>query len=475
MRILITTCLSICLASHALASDSAQKMAAVEAAITPMLVIKGEPVKVPTLAERMRQLHVNAVSVAVFSGGKIEWAKAYGFADQERGTPATVDTLFQAGSISKSVTAVAALELVEQGTLNLDANVNDSLKSWHLPDNEFTVDHKVTVRNILNHTAGTTVWGFPGYARPGKVPSVIEVLEGKGNTEAIRVYKQPGASWRYSGGGYTILQQLMSDVSGKAFPALMQEKVLQPMGMRHSTFLQPLPEKLRSQAASGYNREGVPVEGDWHIYPEMAAAGLWTTPSDLAKFALAVQRSYAGQGGLLTEKMSRLMLTPGLNNDGLGFFISADNKRFGHGGADEGFQSNLTCFLETGAGVAVMANSDNGNRLGEELTLSIAREYGWSGFPQAVRSPVQLPREAYQRLAGHYKLDGAGEFDLTMKGEHLAVSGPGFPEREILAESANNFFIRDDGTPIEVSEENGAIVLKIGGTARAVKDSPRAN
>jgi CubicO group peptidase (beta-lactamase class C family) len=247
------------------------------------------------------------------------------------------------------------------------------------------------------------------------------------------------------------------------------------LGLRHSTFDQPLPEKLRSRAAAGYNPEGVHVEGDWHIYPEMAAAGLWTTPSDLAKFALAVQRAYAGKGGVISEKMAKLMLTPGLDNDGLGFFISEDNKRFGHGGSDVGFQSNLTCFLASGSGVAVMANSDNGNQLGEELTLSIAREYGWTGFPQAVRSPVQLPRDAYQRLAGHYKLDGAGEFDLTMEGEHLAVSGPGYPAREILAESPTKFFIRDDGTPIEVSEEKGAIVLKIGGSARATKVAPKSN
>jgi CubicO group peptidase (beta-lactamase class C family) len=255
----------------------------------------------------------------------------------------------------------------------------------------------------------------------------------------------------------------------------MQQKVLKPIGMRRSTFVQPLPEKLRSHAASGYNREGVKVAGEWHIYPEMAAAGLWTTPSDLARFAMAVQRSYAADGGLLSQRMTHLMLTPGMNNDGLGFFITEDGKRFGHGGADEGFQANLTCYLDSASGIAVMTNSDNGNRLAEELMLSIARQYGWSGFPQTERTPVRLPREAYQRLAGHYKLDGAGEFDLTLKGEHLVVSGPEYPEREILAESDNHFFVRDDGTPIEVSSENGSTVLKIGGAARAVRSSPPPN
>jgi CubicO group peptidase (beta-lactamase class C family) len=152
----------VCVGANGYAATPAQRIATIESSITPLVVIKGEPPPPVNLATRMEQLHVVGVSVAVFNAGKIEWAKAYGYADKERGTRATPDTLFEAGSISKPIAALAALELVERGTLDLDANVNDKLKSWHLPENQFTTNHKVTLRNILNHTAGTTVWGFPG-------------------------------------------------------------------------------------------------------------------------------------------------------------------------------------------------------------------------------------------------------------------------------------------------------------------------
>ena len=376
MRFLLVACLLISSSITLAAPTTAERIAAIEKSVLPTLVIKGETAPTVTLAQRMEQLSVRGISVAVFNGGALEWTKAYGYADKERGVPATPATMFEAGSISKAVAALAALRLVEKGTFDLDANVNDKLQSWHLPDNQFTTSHKVTLRNILNHTAGTTVWGFPGYARTDTIPTPIDVLEGKGNTEAIRVWKEPDQSWRYSGGGYTIMQVLLSDVTGRSFPDLMRDSVLKPLGMQSSTYEQPLPGKWQARAASGYNREGAKVVGEWHVYPEMAAAGLWTTAADLARYALAVQKMNQVKGGILSQKMAHMMLTPGMNNDGLGVFITPDGKRFGHDGADEGFQSSLTAFIDGGAGIAVLTNSDNGGRLANELMLTIARAYG---------------------------------------------------------------------------------------------------
>ena len=210
----------VCLSGTTLsvAAEPSPAIASMERSVSPLLVIRGEHLAPVSLAQRMAQLNVRALSIAVVRNGKLDWARAYGYADREWRIRATPETLFQAGSISKPLAALAALERVEAGTLDLDRNVNDYLRNWKLPDNEFTAVHKVTVRNILNHTAGLTVWGFGGYARSAGMISTIDVLDGKGNTPPIRVWKEPDQSWRYSGGGYTILQLLLLRPDRHAFP-----------------------------------------------------------------------------------------------------------------------------------------------------------------------------------------------------------------------------------------------------------------
>jgi CubicO group peptidase (beta-lactamase class C family) len=344
-------------------------------------ITSGEPIQAAVLAKQMEQYKVPGVSIAVINNGDIAWAQGYGMADVELQGPVTTETRFQAASISKPVAAMAALRLVEQGLLDLDADVNVKLMSWQVPANDFTTINKITLRRLLNHTAGTTVWGFPGYASGATVPATVAVLKGEGNTDPITVYKEPGESWQYSGGGYTIVQLLLSDIVGKSFPEIMAEMVLQPVGMNSSTYEQPLPEQWHVYAASGYRGDGTKVTGNWHTYPEMAAAGLWTTPSDLARFAIQIQRAYAGEvETFLTQAMVRQMLTPGMNNHGLGPGISEDGLRFGHGGANEGFRCEFMAFTEGGNGVVVMTNSDNGGKLAHEIILSIAEGYGWPGF-----------------------------------------------------------------------------------------------
>ena len=341
----------------------------------------GDPIQTEVVAEQMEQYKVPGVSIAVINNGDIEWARGYGMADVEQQRAVTTETLFQAASISKPVAAMAALRLVEQRLLDLDTDVNVKLIRWKVAENEFTTKNKVTLRRLLSHTAGTTVWGFPGYASGETVPATVGVLNGEGNTDPIIVYKEPGESWQYSGGGYTIVQLLLSDMVGKPFPEIMSEMVLQPVGMNSSTYEQPLPERWHAYAASGYRGDGTKVKGNWHTYPEMAAAGLWTTPTDLARFAIAIQRAYAGEvETILTQAMVRQMLTPGMNNHGLGPGISEDGLRFGHGGANEGFRCEFMAFAEGGNGVVVMTNSDNGGKLAHEIILSIAEGYGWRGF-----------------------------------------------------------------------------------------------
>jgi CubicO group peptidase (beta-lactamase class C family) len=470
--LLLIMCLA---ATTGFAATPSPVIVSMEQSVTPPVVIHGEQHPPVSLATRMSQLHVNAVSIAVIRDGKLDWTRAYGFADKERNVAATPDTLFQAGSISKPLAALAALKRVDADTLDLDRNVNNYLKSWKLPDNEFTAVHKVTVRNILNHTAGLTVWGFPGYSRDTKMPSTVEVLDGKGNTPAIRVWKQPDLSWRYSGGGYTILQLLLSDQSGVPFPVLMRESVLIPLQMNHSTYEQPLPEALRPMAASGYDRNGKKVEGDWHVYPEMAAAGLWTTPRELAKYVIAIQNANLGRTHFLSPPLVHAMLTPGMNNHGLGPVITADGLRFGHGGADDGFQAEVTGFLDGRGGVVVMANSDNGGRLAQELILTLGNLYAWPGIKPVERTVADVPIAALERLIGSYALpsgeDNGKTEDLNVTREDgtLVVTYKGVREMTLLPESDSKFFSRDSGSEVVFSFEDKTTTVDLGGEQKAVR------
>jgi len=242
-------------------------------------------------------------------------------------TPATPKTLFQAGSISKPVAAAGMLALVQQGKLSLDEDVNLKLKSWKVPENEFTREQKVTLRRLASHSAGLTVHGFPGYDIDEKVPTLVQIFNGEkpANTAAIRVDFVPGTDERYSGGGITIEQQLMIDVSGKAFPELMKETVLDKIGMSDSSYQQPLPPARAAITAGGAYGDGKAVHGKWHVYPEMAAAGLWTTPTDLAKFAIEIALAKQGKSHkVLSQTTVQEMLKPQSKDFGIGFGLSKD-------------------------------------------------------------------------------------------------------------------------------------------------------
>jgi len=362
-----------------------QRIQRVESGLMPANIAKGETAPKWTIKDRMAHYNVVGVSVAVIDNYAIHWAKGYGRMAKDSERQVTTDTLFQAGSISKPVAATAALHLVEAGKLSLDEDVNRKLKTWHVPENDFTREQKVTLRRILSHSAGLTVHGFPGYTVNETVPSLVDILDGRkpANTPAIRVDLVPGSTERYSGGGYTIMQLLLTDVTGESFPQLLKNLVLDKIGMQHSTYQQPLPADWAANAASGYRDKGDPVPGKWHVYPEMAAAGLWTTASDLARFAIEIQKSREGRANhVLSRDMTNQMLTRQIDGAGLGLMLngSGNAQRFGHNGADEGFQALMVSTLDSGKGAVVMVNSDNGVRLAEEIVLSIAAEYGWPDY-----------------------------------------------------------------------------------------------
>ncbi|MFY0527454.1 serine hydrolase [Archangium gephyra] len=368
----------------------ASRVARVEAGLAPATLPGEEPLQM-SLQRWMELYKIPGLSIAVFEKNTLVWAKTYGVKQAGSSEPVTVDTLFQAASISKPVTALAALRYAEQGKWSLDANLNEKLVSWKVPDNELTKERKVTLRRVLSHTSGLTVHGFPGYAVNEPRPTVPQLLEGQkpANTEPVRVDLTPGSETRYSGGGLTVLQLMMEDQLGKPFPRIMKEAVLEPLGLKDSTFEQPLPAGLAARTAAGTRASGEGVEGRWHVYPEMAAAGLWTTPSDLARIAIEVSKAKAGTSKrVLSQAMTKQMLSKQSEGYGLGFELHEGTDRFGHGGWNDGYTSTLIAFADSGSGVAIMANSDNGPLLFERIAASTAEEYGWKSFTHRLQSPL---------------------------------------------------------------------------------------
>ncbi|HTQ60105.1 MAG TPA: serine hydrolase [Candidatus Solibacter sp.] len=431
-------------------TDSAlsARIARIEKGLLPAVIIKDQPPAPMTIADRMAHYKVPGVSVAFFDHGQIIWTRAYGLADVASKKPVTPDTLFQAASISKPVTALAALRLVQEGKLNLDEDVNVKLRTWKVPDNEFTATEKVTIRRILSHSAGLTVHGFPGYAAGDPLPSLVQILNGEkpANTEPIRVDIVPGSLWRYSGGGYVVLQTLLGDVTGKSFPQLMSELVLRPAGMTHSTYDQPFPKNLWPEAATPYRSNGDPVKGGWHTYPEMAPAGLWTTPSDLARMAIEVDNEYLGNSSkILSQSMAKQMLTHQFGNWGLGFGLESPGAKttFGHGGANEGYRCNLEAHTDSGQGLVVMTDSDSGGELTNEIFRAVSKEYAWPDYHPVEHPLIKLDPAKFTDYPGTYEIQGVGTLTVTLKSDHLYIQAePLGPDPiELLPDSPIEFFV----------------------------------
>jgi CubicO group peptidase (beta-lactamase class C family) len=345
-----------------------------------------------SLEAAMQKAGVPGVSIAVIQDFEIHWAKGYGIADAVSGARTTADTLFQAASISKPVTAMAVLKAVQEGRLDLDRDVNEWLTSWKVPASEHTGRQPVTLRGLLSHTSGTDDgFGFPGYKPGAPTPSLVQILNGEhpSNVKSVLIGRPPLTAFKYSGGGTTLVQLLLTDVFKRPFPELLQAWVLDPIGMKHSAYEQPLSAARDAHAARAHDRSGQPRDAKWHVYPELAAAGLWTTAPDLARFGIELQKSLSGRSNrVLTRVMAMEMATPvGVGPYAVGMQISkiGEGWYLQHGGSNWGFQSLLLVHKLKGYGFAAMANSDSGGRLIAELRERVAAAYKWDTLDQPLR------------------------------------------------------------------------------------------
>ncbi len=413
------------------------------------------------LADRMARYQVPGCALAVVDDGEVSWASGYGVT-REGGRPVAATTLFQAASISKAVAALGVLALVEWGALDLDEPVNRRLRSWRLPDSPHTEGAPVTLRHLLSHTGGTTVPGFPGYPAGAALPMPTDVLAGAppAITPAVESFTRPGSVTQYSGGGTTIVQQLVVDVTGRAFQDLMADLVLRPIGMVDSAYDQPLPALQHRRAAVGHDAAGRPVSGDHHVYPELQAAGLWTTAVDLARWLLGVQAILRGdRSGPISRTMAAEMIAPvGAGPFGLGPELGGEGelRRFGHSGGNEGFRSQMDALVSKPVGGVVLTNADGGTTLCAEVRRAFAAEYGWGDLGGPAIELAEVDPAVLATYAGSY----VGPFDRPMKLLHAdgeLFSPAPYGRRRMLPLGPTTFLDEETGATLQVHVDDGRV------------------
>ncbi|WP_426667036.1 serine hydrolase [Mucilaginibacter sp. McL0603] len=451
--------------SYSQSTDTIDKIKQVENNLIGPIQVEGD--KPYTIVGQMAHYNIKGVSVAVIHNYKLEWAKGYGWADEALKIPVTTQTLFQAASISKSLNSVGVLKLVQDKKIDLYTDINTYLTTWKFPYDSLSKGKKISVANLLSHTGGLTAHGFGGYEK-GKdtIPTIVQILNGQkpANSPAIRSMYEPGVKTEYSGGGIAISQLIVMDVTHQPYDKYMYDNVLKPLGMNSSTYAQPPVGVKPELLATAYYIDGKEVPGKYHIYPEQAAAGLWTNPTDLAKYIIETQLAYAGRSHkVLNQETTKLRLTPYIENGAaLGVFIDNPDstKYFEHSGANEGFRCTYYGSLENGNGVVVMVNSD-GERIMPEIVNSVAKVYGFKGLYQSkLRKMVTVADSVLETYTGKYELQPKFFLTVTREGSQLYGQPDGDQKFEIFPESQNKFFLK--GAPIEVEfiKDNKGEIIK---------------
>lgn len=467
-------------------AEAGQSIPAYADTLRRAVVFENEPGSKLHLADRMERWKVPGVSVAIIDGCKIVDRHGFGIT-RKGGAKVQGDTLFQAASVTKPVAAFAALRLVDQGVLSLDSDVNVELKGWKVPASPFLDGHPVTLRGILSHSAGLVPGGYGGYSHGEQVPTLLQTLNGvaPARPKPVQVAYVPGSDWRYSGGGYLVAQLLMTEKTGQSFDKVVHDQVLVPTGMIGSGFAEPSTSP-KAGVAAGHVADGTMVPGGWHVYPELAAASLWSTAPDLASFGLAVMKAVReAPDAALSPALANQMATAQAGPRSLGFVVGGEGKarHFGHDGTNEGYNSSLILYPETCQGAAIMANSDNAKPLIAELLRSIADTYHW---PDAMSSTVMKldPQSpiAVARFQGTYSfmdIAGVAPFKILPAGNGSFTFDRGDGHREPLYASNEALVGPDSGIIIKViSPANGPAEIITysrigsGGGAKAKRVAP---
>jgi CubicO group peptidase (beta-lactamase class C family) len=389
-------------------------VAAIENGLTKNeFVVPDSAIKKFNVYDRMHTHHVHGLSIAVVNEGKIVLLKAYGIKDaQDPADSVTTATLFQLGSIGKLLTALAALHLVRERRIGLDQDVNSVLTGWKVPENQYTAAKKVTLRTLLSHSAGfTDEYGYEGYFPNTALPTTLQILNAEkpaNNRKKMVPQAVPGSREKYSGGGYVIVQELIEELTQMPFGTYVDSVIFRKLEMTHSTYDYYPDSHQGKPIARGHDENGWPDrKRKYNLYPEMAAAGPWTTPEDVAKLIVEIQREADGVSDLILDQpLAKAMLTPQINAMGLGPHLAGWQKplAFWHAGNTAGYVALVYGLIGKSQGAVVMTNSDRGEWLSLEMMRSIANAYVWPVLQNKTLKP--LTDEDCMRYIGTYQSSG---------------------------------------------------------------------
>ncbi len=406
--------------------ESVEKKSQLERGIRGQVKFLGESENFSSITDKILEYNIPALSLAVIHQGKIEWADTYLNANFPEESKLDCASIFQAASLSKPVTVLAAMRMHATGAIDLDQNIQEYLKDYVLPPGKQTAENPVTLRNIFSHTSGITSGGYEGYSKDLPLPSDIDILQGASgvNSPPIEVVNPPNETLAYSGGAYTLAEVALQDIFANEFSDFMKEWILEPAGMKHSAFTQPLITSKPNQVVRGYTQSGTVLEGGWRNHPEQAAAGLWSNASDLAKFLLEIYNAYQGKSSIFSQSVIKSMLED--ERDGLvyGFIINRSNDDISltHYGGNAGYRTGMTISLTTGNGLVYLIDSDNGGNLGNELLLSAAQVYEWPHFQQMEVQRTNVSSEVLKQLPGEYKWNDQINLSISIYGTEDAIS-----------------------------------------------------
>ncbi len=432
-------------ASASTLDTAAQKQSVLEG-LRPAVRLDGhEPIRW-ALKDRLAQMNTPAIAIAVVDDFRIAWVHTEGLAEANTTRAVTSETRFHAKSISKPVTAFATLLMMERFNLDLEVDISHYLRSWSVPENEFTAGQIITKAQILSHSAGFTRWGVDSYEVGEELPTLLESLNGvpPAKFSPVTVDYVPGTDSRYSGGGYGVLQQMLLDISYIGFGDLIRYLVLGPMDMEHSDFPQPMRADWSEVGASGHNRSGEVIEGKWETLPIMAAGGLWTTADDLARFVIEVMDAWNGKSELMSKSTARVMLTRRTDTRSLGFDIAHEDGvlEFSHTGSGDGFKALILGQPGSGKGLVILTNGDASGGLRDEIRRSVSEEYGWANRElEVTRRAMPLSAGSAAHYVGTYEFDGGEKWEVGLNGKRVMID-----ERDwngwvdIYPESATRFF-----------------------------------